>query len=431
MFTWAVGTALAGAPTIDEPVRSGAAAPADAALLVGIEDYAFLPDVPWVRRDVAAMADLLVYTRGVPADHVVRLDGASIEQMRAGLQRAMAARGPGGTLWVYFAGHGAADPATGELLLVGDDAKADATVFAGRGWPVDQLMDELPDSSIVVLDTCWAGAARSGEPLVPGSRFAVPTAAIAPRPNKTLWVATSPAEVASAYDPASHGAFTYFAVGALRGWADGELSGSRDGRVDLDEAVAWVGRGMSAAGVSGQAPVVAGGEITGLTAGSLEVAPDLSAFPPASERVTAVIGGLGAATSPGLPNPLRDAGYAAPIRRIDRNTWADANDRTMAFSQLYYSLSGDLDGEQVQRSYRRGTTLTKVGTVLATSSLAIGASGGAWLPFLLEEETLGYQLTGAFSGVFVLGVGMAVGNGHHVNKEQDELVDAVNERLSR
>jgi hypothetical protein len=424
-----VGAALIGVPGIDAPVRSGASAPEDAALLVGIEDYAFLPDVPWVRRDLAAMNDLLVHTRGVPQEHVVRLDGASLDQMKAGLDRALASKGPGGTLWVYFAGHGAADPATGALLLVGDDAKADASVFAARGWAVESLIASLPDGSVVVLDTCWAGAARTGDPLVPGSRFAVPTTALRARPQVTVWTAASPAEVASAYDPAEHGAFTYFVIGALRGWADGELSGSRDGQVDLDEARAWVGRAMSATGVSGQAPVFAGAEVAKVTVGALEPAPEIAAFPPASARrpANAVIGALAPTST--VPNALRDAGYLAPIRRIDNKRWADAQDRTLGFWQIYGSLAGDLEGEAIAKEYRKTERATTIGGIVALTSFTLGASA-AWLPFLLDEPELGWQLTGASAGVTALGIGIAVGNQHRVRKAQDEVVDAVNERLA-
>ncbi|MEQ1567553.1 MAG: caspase family protein [Myxococcota bacterium] len=420
------GAALAGAPSIEEPVRAGVAATADAALLVGIEDYAFLPDVPWVRRDLAAVTDLLVHTRGVPADHVVRLDGASLDQMWAGLERALAARGPDGTLWVYFAGHGAADPATGELLLVGDDAKADATVFAARGLPVDQLLRHLPDGSVVVLDTCWAGAARTGAPLVPGARFAVPTAAMPREDRLTVWSATSPSEVATGYPAAEHGAFTYFVVGALRGWADGELTGTPDGQVDLAEARGWVARGMAAAGVVGQAPVLMGAEVTALTRGALEAPPELTAFGPATMAFSVPTPFAAPAS---FRSPLQPAGYRAPLRRVDRDTYADANDRTLQFVQLYGSLQGDLEGEAVMRRYRRSTSVTQLGTILAVTGVTAGLSG-AWVPFVIDEDQLGWTLTGAAAGLTAGGVVLALGNTHRVRRAQDELVDEVSHRLT-
>ena len=47
-------------------------------------------------------------------------------------------------------------------------------------------------------------------------------------------------------------------VGALRGWADGELDGQRDGAVSGAEASAYVARALRTAGIRGQQPVWAG-----------------------------------------------------------------------------------------------------------------------------------------------------------------------------
>lgn len=76
-----------------------------------------------------------------------------------------------------------------------------------------------------------------------------------------------------------HGAFTYFAVGALRGWADGELSGQRDGQVTGAEAAAYVERALRSAGVRDQRPNWIADGATGedwvLTSGAPERGPGL------------------------------------------------------------------------------------------------------------------------------------------------------------
>ena len=108
-----------GFPAHDTPHRVGADAPADAAVVVGIEDYFALPDVPFATRDATAVSDLLIYTIGVPTARVsVLTKQASKERIEASIRDAAAQVGDGGTLWVYFAGHGAASPTTGERLLL-------------------------------------------------------------------------------------------------------------------------------------------------------------------------------------------------------------------------------------------------------------------------------------------------------------------------
>jgi hypothetical protein len=447
---WVTGAVAA--PTIDEPVRAGASSPADAALVVGIEDYAFLPDVPFARRDAAAVADLLVHTRGVPPDHVVRLDGGSLEQLRAGLDRARAALGPGGTLWVYFAGHGAADPRTGGLVLVGDDAKADATVFSDRAWPLDALTGSLPAGSVVLLDTCWAGAARAGgAPLLPGARFAVPAALVPPR-EVTVWTAAAPAEVATTY--AGHGAFTYFAVGALRGWADGEGSGTADGAVDLDEARAWVVRAMAAAGVTGQTPSSTGPSPRALTRGTLEPAPPLHVFAPEA-AVLAPLGGLGVPDGvAGVVFGAEGLGWTPPFRPLGGGRYADAEDHTVSFETLAATLRGDVAGEEALRAYRRRTAPVAVGagaaflgglfggiaTPVAWSQYAkavnrgLSCSDPGALDYLCIDEGRALGWAVALSGVTAVtvggGVGLALGATPRARRAQAELIDVVEERLA-
>ena len=55
MFLGLSGPAPAATPTVDVPLRSGASSPRDAAVVIGIEDYAFLPDVPHAASDANAL----------------------------------------------------------------------------------------------------------------------------------------------------------------------------------------------------------------------------------------------------------------------------------------------------------------------------------------------------------------------------------------
>jgi hypothetical protein len=151
--------------------------------------------------------------------------------------------GPQGTLWVYFAGHGAAAPQTGERVLLGADTQADQATFEARAVRVAELhalADAGKGSAVFVLDTCYAGVSRDGTDIVEGKRFALPSYATAPTPQRIEWTASSPGEWSGPLPGAEHGAFTYLALGALRGWADGHVSGERDGTVDMAEAHAFV-----------------------------------------------------------------------------------------------------------------------------------------------------------------------------------------------
>lgn len=72
-----------------------------------------------------------------------------------------------------------------------------------------------------------------------------------------------------------HGAFTFFAVGAMRGWADGELDGRRDGVVAGEEARMYVQRALRGIGQNGQNPVWVGDADLLLSFGATEQGPPL------------------------------------------------------------------------------------------------------------------------------------------------------------
>ncbi len=199
------------------------------------------------------------------------------EHLVAAVKRAGEEVGPGGTVWVYFSGHGAANPATGERMLLGDDVRSDAIAFAARGVDVKEL-ETLAGAHggrpMFVLDTCYAGAGRSGQSILGGTRFAVPLYAIQATAG-AQWNAAAPDEVAAPLDVTRHGAFTFFAVGAMRGWADGELDGRRDGVVAGEEARMYVQRALRGIGQNGQNPVWVGDADLLLSFGATEQGPPL------------------------------------------------------------------------------------------------------------------------------------------------------------
>lgn len=178
MIAWLLLNAAFALPALNSPHRAGAGAPNDAAVVVGVEDYAFIADVPYAGADARLVYDTLLYTVGIPQHKIQLLQGGSREQILQRVEDAAAMVGPGGRLWFYFAGHGAASLHSGERMLLGDDVKADSSVFDARGVRLSELTALAHEKeSLWLLDTCFAGQGRGGEALLPGTRFAVPTQA--------------------------------------------------------------------------------------------------------------------------------------------------------------------------------------------------------------------------------------------------------------
>lgn len=257
LFTLWAGSAVASdIPDLMRPLRAGARAPVDAAVVIGNEQYPFASHVPHAQRDAQAMYTWLLHTRGIPQDRIRLLDqGASREDMIEAAEWAGEITGEGGTVWLTFAGHGAADPATGERLLLGDDVRRQASSLTTRGVTVSTLRSAASAGGAEVymlIDACYAGVGRDGEELLAGTRFLVPVAQAHPDMRGLEWSAAGPNQLSGPLDVAQHGAFTYFAIGAMRGWADGFLDGVPDGRVTADEARAYVNHALRTSGVSEQ-----------------------------------------------------------------------------------------------------------------------------------------------------------------------------------
>lgn len=254
--------ALAELPAVDEPADIGDRHPSDAAVVVGIEDYFALPDVPYAEHDATAVYRYLLRTRGIPADRIRWLpSGANREQILAAVDEVGRKVGRGGTAWLYFAGHGATDPETGDRLLLGVDAQSDPTAFAPRGLRLSEAREALRSgggSAALWIDACYTGAGRDGQPLTTGTRFAVPAYATTPAAGTIEWSAAGPGELANPLHGPQHGAFTYLALGALRGWADGATGDARDGVVTPEEANAYVLSGLGALQLNEQHPQLIG-----------------------------------------------------------------------------------------------------------------------------------------------------------------------------
>jgi sulfatase modifying factor 1 len=276
-----------GWPDINAPLRTGASAPNDAAVVIGNEDYDDISDVPYASADAAAFRSFLLYTRGVPLSNLQLLSDASPKEMERAVENAAAQVGRGGVLWVYYAGHGAAHPVSKERVLLGENATLDPDpeIFSEGAVSLETLKAAASSGqgdAVFVVDACYSGTGRGGDALGDG-RFAVPPRYEAGG-SVIEWTATQPKQVASPLHAAGHGAFTYFAVGALRGWADGEL-GRRDGEVTLEEAQAYVTTALLEVGQRDQTPTVVGSDVLALVnSRGLESAPDLRALSTGRQR---------------------------------------------------------------------------------------------------------------------------------------------------
>lgn len=219
-----------------EPVGSGSSTDGrDAALLVTIGDYAWLPDVPGAALNARDWAHYLLSARSLPDDALRRVEGeqATRAGIEAGLTEALAQVDEGGTLWVVFTGHAVPDFEGIDTLLLAADSRVSPLGLRERAYTLGELWSVVERSgvqrAIVVVDGSLGGLDYQGEPLVPDLDLPEVPAVPTPPASVVLLGAAAPGAPPARLPGWDRPAFGYLVLAGLRGWADG----------DGDEVVSW------------------------------------------------------------------------------------------------------------------------------------------------------------------------------------------------
>jgi len=345
------GGAFAQWPSLDSPLPRQGGGEKDAALIISIGDYAFLPDVPGAKENATSWYQHLTVTRGIPGTQVIWLQDseATLEGFKDALSAVVAKTKPGGILWVLYIGHGAPTENGDDGELVGADAQNVIRSLYPRSLPRKELLKAIDAGkqarSVVFLDACFSGQSTAGVQLASGTMPTLPEREVSLKAAKpvVLLTAGTSRQFAGALPGMQVPAFSYLALGALRGWADQD----RDRAVTAGEAVSFMNEVMSttvkgrtqtpqlnpesSAGVilgkaSKDAAALPLNEVVLWLRGSaggavVEPAPVAKSTGPkiSSGTVSAVMGGLSIATKPGgarleLVDPQgRASAVAAPL----------------------------------------------------------------------------------------------------------------------
>ncbi len=210
------------------------------AVVIGVEKYrsAGVPVVDYAARDARTVAAYLGRMGFDPKNVVVLTDAeAGKVDFEKYFGKWLPNRvGPKSRVFVYYAGHGAPNPATGAGYLM--PYEADPSYLDESAYPVSQLYDapgKLPTKDItVVLDACFSGQgersliAKGTRPLVAVQRTPGPA-------NAAVLAAASGSQISASDHEARHGLLTYHLLAGLHGAADAD----GDGRITTREAFAY------------------------------------------------------------------------------------------------------------------------------------------------------------------------------------------------
>lgn len=219
--------------SVDEPPSSRTLLDPDAvAVVIGVERYrqAGLPRVDHASRDARTVHAYLTGAMGFDPRNVALLldEGAGKADLEKYLGAWLKNRvTPKSRVFVYYAGHGAPNPATGEGFLVPFDG--DPSYTAETAFPLKRLYDslgELPARSVLVaLDSCFSG--RGGRSLL--AKGARPLVSVKSPPvssaNTVVMTGTGADQISTSHPSEEHGLMTYFLLKGLHGAADADKNG--------------------------------------------------------------------------------------------------------------------------------------------------------------------------------------------------------------
>lgn len=192
----------------------------DIAVVIGIENYRGLPKSDFSKGDARIMKDYLK-ALGFQERNISFLvdEGASLSDIRKTLELWLPNRvKKDSTVFIYYSGHGAPDPSTGEAYIVPYDG--DPNYLAVTGYSLKSMYERLgkmPAGKVVVLlDSCFSGAggrsllAKGARPLV---MMAEPSTL---SENLAVLSATQGSQISTSSPEKGHGVFTYYFLKALK-----------------------------------------------------------------------------------------------------------------------------------------------------------------------------------------------------------------------
>ena len=228
------------------------------AVVIGIKDYGEnMEDVKYALRDAQFVREYLIKTFGyapeniLPSDPKEQITSAVLKGL---IKNQLAAHVKKGIsdVFIYYSGHGAPGNKNGETepFLLPSDCNP-SNISDDNAYRLSEFYEDLNTlgaekafkSITVVLDACFTGTTKSGNPLVKGRKgvtnwpdFKRSENPLKNIPNAILITSAASDEVSTEYPDVEQGMFTYFFLKGLQGEADK----NEDDRVTIAELEAYL-----------------------------------------------------------------------------------------------------------------------------------------------------------------------------------------------
>ncbi|MEW6741037.1 MAG: ankyrin repeat domain-containing protein [Nitrospirota bacterium] len=192
----------------------------DLAVIIGIESYKGLPKSDYSKSDAGLVKDYLKEL-GFKERNIEFITDS--DATKSSIEKSLEAWLPNrikkdSRVFVYYSGHGAPEPKTGDAYLVPYDG--DPNYLEVTGYPLKRLYDNLGKLKVaevvVVLDSCFSGAGGRSV-LAKGTRPLVMMTDIKTVPsNMAILSATQGTQISTSSTEKGHGVFTYYFLRAIK-----------------------------------------------------------------------------------------------------------------------------------------------------------------------------------------------------------------------
>ena len=213
------------------------------AIVIGIENYRQkLPKADFAVADAETVTKYLTKVMGYPEENIVTLtnEHATKSDFEKYFEKWLSNNAEkDSTVFIYYSGHGAPNPKSGDAYLVPYDG--DPSFIEQTGYSLKRLYESLNKLQaieiIVALDSCFSGGggrsvlAKGARPLVMNLQDNMVLSK-----NMTVLSASSGEQISSTYDEKGHGLFTYFLLKGIKN----EDVVKQDGTINMDDLFSYI-----------------------------------------------------------------------------------------------------------------------------------------------------------------------------------------------
>lgn len=232
---------------VDIPPKTGMNKPNALAVVVGIENYQYVPDATYAYNDAEVFREYLAQTLGFKKQRIKLVTNSKATQ--AELNKLL---GPNGWLSrnivsgksdvvFYFSGHGISNLKNQTNNILPFDVDPNYSVGLSLKNLYQNLASFEAKSVTVFLDACFTGQTRDAKMLIPDARpMLIPAKEIKLSQNINILSAASSSQISGALKEKEHGLFTYYLLKGMSGDADT----NNDKKITLNELSEFVKRNV-------------------------------------------------------------------------------------------------------------------------------------------------------------------------------------------